>query len=243
MTGNWEGVDFGGDVEPDSCANFPGGNALYMYVDEAGNFDFSPSGSQFFVLTCLTVCRPFPAHPTLLDVKYDHLETGLDLEYFHASEDRQSVRDSVFAAIQRSMAQYRAYSVIIRKNRTNPVLRGPERFYPRVFEWLMKYVIPRRTDAATKTVVVITDSIPVQSKRKAIEKAVKSALKPLVPKSLTYRLYHHQSRADLNLQIADYFSWAVFRKWESQDVRSYNLISSAMRAEGDLFANGDMEYY
>jgi len=36
----------------------------------------------------------------LLDVKQDALEDGLDLEYFHASEDRQAVRDQVLGCLE-----------------------------------------------------------------------------------------------------------------------------------------------
>lgn len=38
---------------------------------------------------------------------------------------------------------------------------------------------------------------------RAIEKAVKSALNPLVSVRAKYHLYHHQSRVDIDLQIAD----------------------------------------
>ena len=239
-TPEWEDIDFGADyVEP----VYPSNTFLYIYVDEAGNFDFSPGGTKFFIMTCVTVCRPFPAHQRLLDVKYDQLQTGLNLEYFHASEDRQAVRDQVFEAIGQGMDAYRTYAVVIRKNKTNPVLREPEKLYPKAFGWLMKFVLPRRCDPSIGTIVVVTDELPEQRKRRAMEKAVKSALKPLVPPGTTYHLYHHQSRSDINLQIADYFSWAIYRKWESDDLRSHRLVESAIKAEGDLFARGDREYY
>ena len=176
--------------------SYPHEANLYIYVDEAGNFDFSPTGTKFFIMTCVTVCRPFPAQRKLLEVKYDQLQTGLDLEYFHASEDRQAVRDKVFAAIAQGMSAYRTYSVILRKNTTNPVLREPARLYPKAFGMLMKYVLPRRCGGSIKTVVVVTDSFPDMKKKRAMEKAVKTTLKPLVPSGTTYYLYHHQSRAE-----------------------------------------------
>jgi hypothetical protein len=218
-------------------------SALYLCVDESGNFDFSPGGTKFFVMTCVAICRPFPAQHKLLDVRYDQLESGLDLQYFHASEDRQMVRDKVFGAIAEQMSEYRAYSVVIRKNTTDPSLRAPESLYPLAFEWLMKYILPRRCGDEVETIVVITDDLPERNKRRAMEKGVKMALKPLVPAGKRYHLYHHQSRSDINLQIADYFGWAIYRKWENHDTRSYHLVSSAIAAEGELFAAGGEEYY
>jgi hypothetical protein len=200
-------------------------SALYLCLDESGNFDFSPGGTRFFVLTCVAVSRPFPAHRKLLDTRYDLLESGLDLQHFHASEDRQAVRDKVFGAIAEELSEYRTYSVVVRKDITAPSLRPPESLYPLAFEWLMNYILPRSCAGDVETIVVITDDLPEKKKRNAIEKGLKMALKPLIPPGKPYHLYHHQSRSDINLQIADYFGWAIYRKWENDDARSYNLVS------------------
>lgn len=32
---------------------------LYVYLDEAGNFDFSPSGTRYFILGSMALERPF----------------------------------------------------------------------------------------------------------------------------------------------------------------------------------------
>jgi hypothetical protein len=112
-----------------------------------------------------------------------------------------------------------------------------------MFDRLMKYALPRAMTAETTQVVIVTDTIPVQRKRRAVEKAVKGGIKPYLPAAVEHRLLHHQSRSDLNLRVVDYVNWAVFRKWESGDFRSYSLIASAIQGEADLFARGDCEYY
>lgn len=56
----------------------------YLFLDEAGNFDFSPSGTAFFILGSLFKERPFAAYRQLTELKYDLIEGGQDLEYFHA---------------------------------------------------------------------------------------------------------------------------------------------------------------
>lgn len=216
---------------------------LYLYFDEGGNFDFSPSGTAVFTMTCVAMRRPFAGHTALLDLKYDCLEGGLPLECFHATEDRQAVRDQVFAVIAADIAKYTAFCVIIRKNMANPVLRSPQALYPRVFEWLIKYVLPRALASGDSMVVAVTDAIPVNQQKRAVEKAVKTAFKAHLPTGVRYQLLHHQSKSDLNLQIADYFNWAAYRKWEGGDERSYRLIQDAVQPEGDLFAGGDTVYY
>ncbi len=71
----------------------------YIFLDEAGNFDFSPKGTYYFVLTSVSTRRPFAAHGPLDDYKHDCLEFGLDTEYFHCAQDNPRVRSRVFELI------------------------------------------------------------------------------------------------------------------------------------------------
>lgn len=41
-------------------------NTLYIFVDEAGNLNFSPKGTKYFILTALSKFRPFVTHEPLL---------------------------------------------------------------------------------------------------------------------------------------------------------------------------------
>lgn len=216
---------------------------LYLYFDEGGNFDFSPTGSAYFAMTCVAMRRPFGAHAALLELKYDCLERELSIGRFHAAEDKQAVRDRVFAAICAYLSDYHVYTVLIGKNKTNPTLRSDREIYTRVFTWLVKYVCPREVTSTTDHVVAVTDALPVSKKKEAVRQALKSNLKQRMPSGCPYSLHHLESKCDLNLQIADYFNWAVGRKWELGDERSYRLIKSAILGERDLFASGTTTYY
>ena len=44
---------------------------LYIFLDEAGNLDFSPTGTRFFLLGAVTKERPFHAYKELTELKYD----------------------------------------------------------------------------------------------------------------------------------------------------------------------------
>ena len=63
---------------------------LYIFLDEAGNPDFSPNGSRFFALGSITKERPFNAYKELTELKYDLVEQGTALEYFHATENART---------------------------------------------------------------------------------------------------------------------------------------------------------
>ena len=55
---------------------------LYVFLDEAGDFNFSLTGTRFFTLTTITNIRPFSRDAPLMSLKYDLIEVGLDIEYF-----------------------------------------------------------------------------------------------------------------------------------------------------------------
>ena len=117
----------------------------------------------------------------LSSLKYDLIEVGLDIEYFHASEDRQAVRDQVFAIISNNLRDFRIDSLIVEKRKTGPALQVLERFYPKMIGYLIRYVLEPRNLRDYAEVIVITDSIPVSRKREAIEKAVKQTLSRMLP--------------------------------------------------------------
>ena len=214
---------------------------FYIFLDESGNLDFSPTGTRYFVLTSVSTERPFPFSGALDDFKYDCLESGLNLQAFHCAEDRQHVRDKVFDIIGANLGSLRVDSLIVEKRKTRPALREETRFYPEMLGSLLKYVLPDVPQPST-AITVITDRLPLQRKRKSIEKTVKGTLAAMVPLSLaSYRIFHHDSKSHYGLQVADYCSWAVFRKWESSDMRSYNLIWP-LRSEFEIFES-ETTYY
>ena len=219
------------------------GRFLYLFLDEAGNLDFSPSGTRYFILSSVTKERPFNAYKELTELKYDLVEGGMNIEYFHAAEDNQSTRNQVFEIIKRNLVGIRVDSLIVEKRKTGPALRAEEQFYPKMLGYLLRHVIERQDISQYAEIVVFTDRIPVQRKRQAVEKAVKQTLAEMLPANVRHRVLHHDSKSNFDLQIADYCNWAVYRKWNLEDERSFNLIRPVVQSEFDIFRTGTTLYY
>jgi len=215
----------------------------YVFLDEGGNFDFSPNGTRYFALSSVAMRRPFPAHGPLDDYKHDCLEYGLDTEYFHCADDNTHVRRRVFELITEHLDSLCVDSLIVEKPKAGPALRPVEAFYPRMLCYLLRYVIERELVNGVEEVIVITDTIPVKRKRRAVEKAIKTVLAEMLPGGMRHRIRHHQSRSHYGLQVADYCNWAVFRKWQRGDSEFYDLIKPALRSEFDIFRTGVTYYY
>lgn len=230
-------------VEPDNPAPAP---TLYIFLDEGGNFDFSKTGTKYFTLTCVSLYRPFTLHTDLDTYKYDLIEhrivPRIEMEFVHCADDNKHVRGRVFSMLAKAVPADSVDSVIVEKSKTGPALQPVEHFYPRMLGYLLPFAISKASRGVGE-VVVITDKIPVSKKRKAIEKAVKTTLKAKLPAGIPYRIMHHSSRAHYGLQIADYFNWAIQRKWEHDDQSTYSLVAPIIRSEFDIFRTGKRHYY
>jgi hypothetical protein len=240
-------------------------NTLYLFIDESGDFNFSsPKGSKYFILTCVSTIEPLEKRNDFLRLKYRLLQKGYDQEYFHATNDKQYVRDEVFNLINK-LEDFEIDSVIAQKNKVNLTLyieiksqkkesglkftkkKVEERFYRQVSETLLQYVIRRyvnyRKHLNINKIVVICGSLFYKNKQEFIKKYIKSYFKDNFRK-VPYTFFH-QVKADINCQIADYCSWAISVKWErgGRELRPYDSIKKRIKSEFEIFEKGEVEYY
>ena len=91
-------------------------------------------------------------------------------------------------------------------------------------------------------VLVVAASVATKKKQAAYSAAILDVMDQM-PQASTLRSAVWTAASDPCLQVADYCSWAIQRKWELGDVRSYKLISSKISSEYDLFRVGRTYYY
>jgi hypothetical protein len=143
-----------------------------------------------------------------------------------------------------SLSTFRLDSIVVEKPKTYPALQHDTgRFYKTIFDILLQYILDHFRDRFDQAIIV-TDRIPIEKKRKEIEKAIKSTFAVWSKvHGNRYDVLHLSSKSEINLQIVDYLNWAVFKKWERGDVRSYDLIRSCLRSELEVFKSGPKSYY
>lgn len=214
----------------------------YIFLDESGNFDFSANGTGYFLLTSVTMRRPFRLYTELESYKYDCIESGEDVEYFHCVDDCNAVRDAVFGVIGSHLSELRIDCLVIEKRKTRPALHG-DGIYRWALGYLLRRVLSLEVHAGTSNVMVITDAFPVNRKRRAVEEAIQHAVVSKQLPGMKYRVAHHQSRSHYGLQVADYCCWALFRKWQRGKSVWYDRIKPALRSEIDVFAGETQHYY
>ena len=230
-------------------------DTLFIFLDESGDLNFSAAGSKYWSLTAFCTFHPRSGKGAFLDLLYSLADDGIGQECFHAAEDKQIVRDQMFGLINGLADEHEVHCVIAEKRKANRALYKRHRkkkgqwktekdespFYRTVCKALLKYVFGcPRFKKATKIVIVLS-SIFTKDKHEYIRGALSAELKAAT--LAKFHIYFHQNKTDLNCQIADYCGWAIARKWESNDARSYDLIRTKIQNEFDLFQRGINTYY
>ena len=228
---------------------------LYLFIDESGNFDFSPKGTKYFILSAFATFDPITKRGDLVRLRYRLLAAGVNQEYFHATEDAQKVRDEVYALLASLKGTYEVHAVAAQKNKTNPTLykeiyqkkgrtivrvTGIE-LYRKLCECLLQYVFKGKASQVDKVVIVL-GSIFHGEKTKVLLQTLKHFLKNNFP-GVRFEIFAHTSSADLNSQLADYCCWAIGVHAERKEKRPYEVIKADVKSVFDMFKNGTTEYY
>lgn len=213
----------------------------YVFADEAGNFDFSVNSgaSRYFILTTITT-DTCSVGDDLLALRRSIGWKGLHLDsVFHATEDPQAVRDEVFALLQ--SADFRVDATILEKRKAKPHLQSERGLYKMAWYLHFKHVAPRIA-ARQDRLFVTAASLGTKKKRGRFHRAVDEVVDQVSP-CQSHRVAFWPVDSDPCLQVADYCTWAIQRKWERGDTRSHDLIQNKLSSEFDVWSIGRDYYY
>lgn len=214
----------------------------HVYGDESGNFDFSnqEGASRYFILTTV-VAVDHAIEADLMDLRRQLTWEGESLATgFHATNDKQRVRDRVFAVL--GQHDFRVDATILEKRKAHPRIRPtPAFFYGFAWYYHLTGLAPALASDADE-ILVVAASIGTNDMRSDFESAVNSIASAITPTAnMTATMW--QAASNPMVQVADYCAWAIRRKWERNDARSYALIEHRIESEFDVFRGGSTTYY
>ena len=127
--------------------------------------------------------------------------------------------------------------------KTHPKRQERRAFYGLVFRGLALGILRRigkADELRDDTLHIFAASFELRGKKDAFIAGLKSVL---ADENIKYFLHFHPANSHHMLQVSDYIAWAIFRKYERGDDRSYKLISNKLRSEFPLFRYGTTEFY
>lgn len=215
---------------------------IYVFIDEAGDFTFSrkEGASRYFMIGSATMSST-QLGADLLDLRRKlAFDANTLIHEFHAANDKQAVRDLVFDLIAKDSVRIDA--TILDKTKTQDHLRqDPLRFYKQALYLHLKYVA-QHIAGPLDELFVVTSSLQIKKKKKAVRLAMLDVVSQ-ASRSTRVRAAFWPASCDPCLQVADYATWAIQRKYERDDSRSYDLIAHRIESEFQPFLNGGETYY
>lgn len=216
---------------------------LNVFADEAGTFDFrrDPQVSNFYIICTVTMGDCAAPAAALIDLKrqlaWEQVRLG---DYFHCTTDAQVVRDRVFATIEQFEFQIQA--TVMEKAKANPSIRSKDAdFYRHGWLYHLRHGV-REFIEDSEELHITAASVGTKKGQIAFTDAVRDVVKETVS-GRPVRTSFWQCATDPCLQLADYCTWAIQRKWEMNDSRSYDLVKGRITYEYDLFQKGRTRYY
>ncbi len=213
----------------------------YVFSDEAGNFDFSrqSGASRYFILGTVTA-NDCHVGDQLLQLRREMGWRGTHLDkVFHATDDPQAVRDEVFGILARG--DFRIDATILEKRKAQPHLHHESALYKMAWFLHFKHVAPLIAGPDDR-LFVVASRLGTKKKRGSFHTAVDDVVDQVSP-CASHRVAFWPAESDPCLQVADYCVWAIQRKWERDDSRSYDLIKDKIKSEFDVWSIGRRHYY
>ena len=202
----------------------PANDTLFMFIVESGNFDFSERGTRHFVMAGVIALAPLGTVNELQALRYRLLAQGQDIRQFHASEDRQAVRDEVFDIMPR-LSDVNVHVVFGTKMNAGADLRNDAAFHALFGGSLVQFAVDSHAASEYRQIVVVFDQALTKSKQGVFHAAVKQQLKAL---GKPFHLYFQPMIADMNGQLADYVSWSKFVQLERGEGRPWAAVRQSL---------------
>lgn len=174
-------------------------------------------------------------------LRHELISEGHELGYsFHATTDKQAVRDRVFSEIMKH--DFSVQATICEKSKAQPkVTSSKAQFYKTPWFYHCKIGIKPRLGLSDEPVITAA-SIGTKKEKLTFYNALKD-VRDQNANGSNWIMDFRPCQSDYCMQIADYCAWAIQRKWELGDERSYSIISPRLTREYDLWEHGSTHYY
>jgi hypothetical protein len=199
---------------------------VFVFIDESGNFDFSERGTRHFVMAALITSAPRSSGATLQQLRYQLLIDGVDLAHFHATQDKQLIRNRVFAELA-ELSSVTCIALWVEKRTLPKNARSKVSLYGLMARDLAKRLRLELKPKGFTQVVLIFDKVLLGSELNAFNAQIKPVLGAL---DMDYRIYFHGVNFDYNGQIADYLAWANYVALEKGELRPIQTLPQNLRA-------------
>lgn len=208
----------------------------YMYIDESGELGFSKNSSRYFILTILlcglnenqSVGRIFKK----IRKNYFNKKSMKELVEIKAGNTQPRIRKKILEKI--SSHNVEVFSIIVDKYNVYSYLRNEKH---KLYNYITSLILGECSLNCYKLNIVIDRSKNKRSLRDDFDSYIRSNIKK--KSDCKVEIIHEASHNSGGLQVVDFISWSIFRKYEHNELWYYNLIKSKIIVEKKIWEKAD----
>ncbi|MBI2663954.1 DUF3800 domain-containing protein [Candidatus Woesearchaeota archaeon] len=190
----------------------------YVYIDESGDLG---KKSKYFVITAIWIQKPELLDRLIKNLRRHkfrkHLKKAQELR---ASKSSSELKEYVLRKLSQ-IDELRCHSVILDKSKiTSDYLKNNKH---RLYNFVCGALASSLSIDSKNLVIRVDKSKGKQALQEDFNQYVSKKLKEVVW-NRKIEVHHSWSHSWSGLQMADYVSWAVFRKLESQEDAYFKII-------------------
>lgn len=218
----------------------------YTVVDERGNVDLGsrPGATRYLAGGTVTVDgddRRETLMQALSREKYALANRGEDVQgHFHATEDRQVVRDRVYQVLLEHDVHVDV--TLLDKPTAQPRLRETDETFSQYARYFQVNRIARGL-AGVDELVVVASSLETKRRESTFRRGLEDVMDQKCPEDVARRLLWWRDESDHCLEAANYLLRAVTREKECRDGRSRLLVERQIDSVFEPFSSGTTLYY
>lgn len=193
----------------------------YAFIDESGTVGFQ-NGTHFLVVAVLCA-----GHPREIE-----LPVRRALKKYGPSLKRGEIKAADFEepAIARFLREIMKEDVLILASIVNQqVIQRPPKEAENIYRWTVAQTIYRLVERWPRINVCLDQRYTNKEQRFTLEEQIREAIQDLPQKIVLIRQENSINRKEL--QAADAIAWAIFQKYERENPRFYDIISSKVILE------------
>ncbi|MEK6859224.1 MAG: DUF3800 domain-containing protein [Nanoarchaeota archaeon] len=201
----------------------------YIFLDESGDLGFKDKSSKFFVITlmCCDVHTEIEISRIIKKIRRKILKKKMkNTSELKGNNSSDKIRNAVLE--KASKKNIEIYTIILDKSKVYNYLRD---YKDKLYNYTANLILNECSFDNNKISLVVDKRGGVLAAD--FNRYIKFKL--INKNNCDIKVEHKNSNKDGCLQVLDFISWAIFRKYESKDEEFYNIIRSKITTEKHMF--------
>ena len=204
----------------------------YIFLDESGELGFGDKSTNYFIITLL-VCDEgeLPALRRIIKrVREKLIKKKLKkLPELKGNNSSDKIRKEVLYRFLRINVEI--FTIILKKSKVYGYLKEKK---DKLYNYLANLILNECSFDTANACLILDKSKSTRSLRDDFDRYIKHEIRKN-NSSCNLNIKHENSQKEQCLQVLDFISWAIFRNYEHEDTRFFDIIKGKITTKKEVF--------